>query len=121
MQREMNYFQHKKSIEKGRKLAGKRKENKCTQEKLAIRINNYYTEAYEKVLLKNNFSPQEINSFFNVPYDELGESLKRRLQKIDIDRSFVCIAVSTISRYENGATAIPTWYVDLIEEFFGKL
>lgn len=121
MQREMNYFQNKKNIEIGGKLACKRKENGLTQQDLASKINNHYMDDYEKVLLKNNFSPQEINSFFNVPYDELDESLIRRLKIININQSFVSIAVSTISHYENGATAIPAWYVDLIEEFFGKL
>lgn len=117
----MNYLQYKKNAEIGRKLADKREENGLKQPELASKINNHYIEDYEKVLLKNNFSPQEINSFFNVPYDELDESLIRRLKIININQSFVSIAVSTISHYENGATAIPAWYVDLIEEFFGKL
>lgn len=117
----MNYYEKKVNEEIGKKLQIARKKKGYTQQQLSSAISQHYIDEYQRKLKGGNFSQQEIDLFFNVPFKELDESLKKKLKKVGIKESLYRIAESTISHYENGTTTIPAVYFELAKKFLGDL
>lgn len=108
----MRYLKQQLNLRVGRAIQKKRRERRITQEGLKIKI----TQFWESKLKGMGFIESEIEQYFD---GELSETLKKKLKKFGIDEKYKPIAVSTISKYENGNWDIPAWYAALMKEILG--
>lgn len=112
-----DYFEKQKNMELGRKISSARRKKKVTQQQLQLKIWDYYLTKYELLLKTNNFSAEEIESYLNIPFNDLDYSIKQKLKRIGIKEDFPSpIAISTISHYENGDWEIPAWFMEVAKE-----
>ncbi len=118
----MDFFQNQKNAELGEQIRLARKRAKLTQSDIQAQIGYYYCHRYESYLKEKNFTNADIDTYFATDFEELDESLQKRLLNIGISEAPPSqIALSTISHYENGVTEIPAWYIELMKELLGDI
>lgn len=109
----MDYLQKKINQEIGNELREMREAKGLSQEKLANYISYLYVEEVIKDAKLTAEEAEIFEDYFN--NDEWNDEMVKKLAKLEIKDCYRKIAISTISKYENGETTIPAYYIQLIK------
>lgn len=110
--KKMNTWEESWNKQIGEACRQLRKRNLLTQAGLAKRLTDFYDEKLKSM----GFSNEERDQFFHNMCDK---NLAKKLRNKGINPDYHTISASTISSYENGNSAIPAYYVELLKEIFG--
>ena len=110
--KKMNYCETELNNKIGEACRLARKKRKLSQEGLVTIIESYLADK----LKCKGFTLVEAEQYINNKCDK---ELITKLKKKGIEPYCHKMAVSTISSYENGNSAIPAYYVELLKEIFG--
>lgn len=109
----MDYLQKKINLEIGNKLREIREAKGLTQEELAECISGLYVKEVIRDAKLTAEEAEIFEDYFN--NDEWNDEMVKKLTKLEIKDCYRQIAISTISKYENGETTIPAYYIQLIK------
>lgn len=115
----MNWMQKRINEHVGESIREARKAKGLTQEEVIRKLYKLYRDEVEKIAEKSDITPEEIDLYFEVKFEDLDISIQRKFKKIGISDSYVDIIPPTISHYENGISTIPAHFVVMINKILG--